>query len=362
LGIHEVFLWLSQGDIMKLTPYNFDRNDEVLSLLDRVFNPWDGGNEYFSWKYKFNTDCNFNFPRGWIVEQDGKIVAFNGYLPRKIKIKNREFWALQSFDTATDPGCRGQGLFGKLQQLIYEEVEASKIPWIYGWASEMGFKVFTQKVGWTVWGKQRYLMRLLDPVWFLETKKITNRVLARVGGKALDLYFRESNKLIPSKSVQIRKEFTFPESVTKLCRKWSENFDLIALRDKQYLDWRLSNPLVSQRLMCAFEKGQLKGYVVYKLDSGDALDVMDCVWEDTMTLYALLKSVEEYGRSVNKKIIRFRISTSSIIEQSFKKAGYFWSNTEFPMIGHCVMCDDNLKELLLAKNKSVYWSYFDRNE
>jgi hypothetical protein len=338
---------------MKLTPYNFDRNEEVLSLLDRVFNPWGGGAEYFSWKYKYNSNSTFSFPRGWIVEQEGKIVAFNGYLPRKIKVRGREIWALQSFDTATDPGCRGQGLFGKLQELIYKEVEVSKIPWIYGWASEMGFKVFTQKVGWTIWGKQRYLMRLLDPVWFLETKKITNKVLARVGGKVLDLYYRESTNLISSWSGQVREESAFPESVTQLCSEWSRHFDLIALRDKQYLDWRLSNPLVPQRLMCAYGGGQLKGYVVLNID---------CVWSDTTALLVLLRDIEEYGRSVNKKIIRFRVSPGAVIEQSFKKAGYFWSNTEFPMIGHCVMCDDNLKELLWSKNKSVYWSYFDRNE
>ena len=203
---------MGMDDII-VKPYSFDRNDEVLSLLHRVFKPWAGDADYFTWKYETYQISECQFPRGWIIEKDGKIVAFNGYLPRKIKVGNKMIWALQSFDTATDPECRGIGLFGKLQELIYAEMRNAEIPWLYGWASEIGFKVFTKKVGWTVWGKQHFLLRVLDPEWFLSSKT-KNMFVRKSAALGMRLVFRPAS-LDQKWKGQVREEVSFPEETTR---------------------------------------------------------------------------------------------------------------------------------------------------
>lgn len=347
-------------DKLTVKPYEFDRNDEVLSLLHRVFNPWDGDASYFSWKYEELNVADCPFPRGWIIEQDGKIVAFNGYLPRKIKVGERTVWALQSFDTVTDPDCRGRGLFGQLQQLIYQEVKKAGIPWLYGWTSEIGFKVFTKKVGWTIWGKQRFRMRVLDPAWFLQPK-LKSMLLAKIASPLMNLRFR-STPPDPKWQGRVCGETEFPDGTEELFEKWATKFDLIAIRDREYLNWRMINPLTKQRLICAYEDNQLVGYLVHNLTDSDEIDILDCIWINQNGLLALLAEVEKFARDKKHKLIRFRVSDDQEDAFSFQQAGYFISRTEFLMLGHCVDCDTSLRELLWREDKAVYWSYFDRNE
>ncbi len=348
-------------DKLTVKPYEFDRNDEVLALLHRVFNPWDGDVSYFSWKYEGLSVAECPFPRGWVIEQDGKIVAFNGYLPRKIKVGERRIWALQSFDTVTDPDCRGRGLFGKLQQLIYQEVKKAGIPWLYGWTSEIGFKVFTRKVGWTVWGKQRFRQRVLDPAWFLQPK-LKSLILAQCASPFMKLRFRPSVHAGSKWQGSVCEETAFPDGTEKLCESWSEKFELIAVRDCEYLNWRLANPLMQQRLVCAYEDEQLVGYLVHNVTDADEIDILDCVWIDENGLQALLADLENFARKKQHKLIRFRVTDDHNGAIAFRKAGYFMSRTEFLMLGHCIDCDRSLRDLLWRSDKTVYWSYFDRNE
>lgn len=346
----------------KLTvkPYEFDRNDEVLALLHRVFNPWDGDASYFSWKYEGLSVADCPFPRGWVIEQEGKIVAFNGYLPRKIKVGERRIWALQSFDTVTDPDCRGRGLFGQLQQLIYQEVKKAGIPWLYGWTSEIGFKVFTRKVGWTVWGRQRFRQRVLDPAWFLQPK-LKSMLLAQLAAPLMNLRFRPA---VPDSDWQgkIFEKKTFPDGIEELLERWMVKFELVAIRHREYLNWRLSNPLMKQRLICAYEGEQLVAYLVHNMTDADEVDILDCVWINENGMLALLADLEKFARKRQHKLIRFRVTDDPNGALSFRKAGYFLSRTEFPMLGHCIDCDDSLRDLLWQDDKAVYWSYFDRNE
>ena len=344
----------------QIKPYQFDRDDEVLGLLHRVFNPWAGDDDYFLWKYhQFQVeDCSF--PRGWVIEQKGKIVAFNGYLPRKIKVGNRTIWGLQSFDTVTDPDCRGQGLFGQLQKQIYDQMQSAGIGWVYGWTSEIGFKVFTEKMDWTIWDSQRFLLRALDSNWFLKGK-IKSDFIAKVAGLGMDTIFRASKKT-DAWNGEVREESGFPEDTTRLCKTWEKHFKVVTLRDQQYLNWRLKNPLTRQRLLCAYENNKLVAYLVYSAEGEDETDILDCVWESEPALLALLNTVEESALKEDRKVIRFRVSDDRKNSILFKKAGYFWSRTTFPMLGLYLGNEEEVKSLLWNETKSVYWSLFDRNE
>lgn len=139
---------------LKIIPYTFDRDNEVLDLLHKVFQPWTGNFDYFVWKYRNSQVSNSDFPRSWIIEHKDRIVGFNGYLPRQTKLNGEKALAVQSFDTAIDPTFRGMGLFGQLQQKVYEELSQSGFIWIYGCSNELSFKILTKKVDWNVWGKQ----------------------------------------------------------------------------------------------------------------------------------------------------------------------------------------------------------------
>ena len=342
-----------------ISPYDFSRNDEVLNLLHRVFKPWTGGIPYFDWKYNRYRLKDCRFPTGWVIEHQGKIAAFNGYLPRKVKLGNEIFWCLQSFDTVTDPEYRGKKLFEQLQNQIYIEAAQARIAWIYGWTSEIGFKVFTQKAGWKIWGKQGVLMRVLDPEFFLKTK-LKNTLAVQIGKIGMRL-FLEPQRV--SWNGDIKTEVAFSPQIDELCAKAMSRFDMVAIRDATYLNWRISNPNLEPSILCAYEEQNPVAYVILARGAEkDELEIIDCLSMSDLALLSLLKLVENIAASNGNPIIRFRINEMHPLMPVFKRAGYFWGRTQFKMLGRCLIPSSGAEQTISRPDKVLHWTVMDRNE
>lgn len=340
---------------LEVTPYQFDRNEEVLELLNRVFNPWVGDERYFTWKYLQLAPDGCDFPKGWIIEKDGKIVAFNGYIPRRLWNGQQYVWVLQSFDTATDPGCRGAGLFGILQNKVYEQMRRANIRWVYGWTSQIGFKVFTQKSDWKIWGEQRYLMKVINAKPFVESK--LGNPLARLAARAGVAAYGHSRKANSIPEISVRQEASFSDSVGFMSEEVCRQFGIVASRDTKYLQWRYSNPIEQYQLLCAYSGGYPLGYAVLTTRD-NCLDIDDCVASTADALLALLACIEGIARDTPMDMIRFRVNVEHQWQRAFKSAGYFWSKTSFPMLGRFIIEDGAIP---LGTNY-LHWTVFDRNE
>lgn len=343
-------------DDLSVIPYQYDRNAEVLSLLHKVFDPWIGDQEYFIWKYKMLKVKGCDFPRAWIIEKDGRIVAFNGYAPRLIRSEGRQFWSAQSFDTVTDPECRRQGLFGILQNGVYEEMRRHNIAWVYGWTSDIGYKVFTKMMGWKVWANQRYLMKIIDVKNFAE-EKIKDPFL-RFACYGVLSAFGKIIKPVSSAKVMIKEEEVFPESANNFYDKICTNFGMIAVRDVPYLCWRFSNPQNLSRLLCAYKNEKYCGHAVLT-EREDCIDIDDCLADSPAILSALLARIEDNARKSRKKLIRFRVNEKHPWSYIFKRAGYFWSKTSFSVLGLKLLNKDYLS---FPNTTNLHWTLFDRNE
>jgi len=340
-------------DKTNVIPYGFDRDEEVISLLNRVFNPWGGDHEYFIWKYRKLNLEGCDFPRAWIIEKEGKIVAFNGYMPRLIQLGNFQFWAVQSFDTATDPDCRGGGLFGILQNSVYEEMKKHNIAWVYGWTSEIGYKVFTKKTGWKLWAHQRYLMKVLNVKNFVR-QKIKNPFLQIIPHLILSGF---TNFMRPQISeFTVRKEKILPESADLMCQKICRRFGMIAIRDVPYIRWRFSNPNNLSRLICVYSKEVPCGYAVLT-ERDNNLEIDDCLADSYPALRSLLAEIENIARKDKNDLILFRVNENYPWSHIFYRSGYFQSNTSFRMLGHTLTEQD-----LSFDVKNLHWTFFDKNE
>jgi len=338
---------------LNIVPYNFDRNKEALLLLNRVFNPWIGDENYFNWKYRKTDDCDF--PTAWIIEKDGKIIAFNGYRPRLLRLGKKFFLIVQSFDTATDPDCRGEGLFGILQNSAYEEMKKHKIAWVYGWTSEIGFKVFTKKADWKIWGNQRYLMKVLNVKKFVE-EKVRIPFLQIAPYAALSIFEKFTKPEIIS-GFEVKEEEIFPESFDMLCNEVCHKFGMITLRDVPYIRWKLSRPNISYKLLCAYSGKNPTGYAIIA-ERDNSLEIDDCLSASYSALSSLLSKIEDMALKKKNDMILFRVNEKHPCTNLFRRAGYFLSNTSFPMLGKKLSED---KELSFDVG-NLHWTFFDKNE
>lgn len=338
---------------LTVVPYDFDRNQEVLDLLHRVFKPWDGDLALFNWKYERVDDIDF--PMGWIIEQEGKIVAFNGYRPRWLLLNGKSYKIVQSFDTVTDPDCRGQGLFGVLQNQVYERMKGLDVPWVYGWTSEIGYKVFTKKVNWKEWAFQRYLMKVIDAKKFAAEK--VGNPLIRAGAQAgFSAFGRLSRPRIPGGfTVEIVSDL--PDEADPVIADICKRFGMIAMRSVPYLRWKLAKPGESYQLLRADQNGGFRSYMVLSRRE-NCVDIDDCLASSPECLKALLAKAEEMARAESRDLIRFRVNEKHPWAKTFQMSGYFWSKTEFRMLGRIFADEDSF----ILNPDNLHWTFFDRNE
>lgn len=340
---------------LKAIPYRFDRDPEVIELLEKVFSPWTGGQDYFNWKYKRFTEKQCSFPNAWIIKDDNKIIAFNGYIPRLIRCKDDVYWAVQSFDTATDPNYRGKGLFGLLQNQAYDLMRQHNISWVYGWTSEIGFKVFTKKMGWTIWGKQHYLMKPLDTESFTRSK-VSNPYAAFAASKLLSAWNKVTSPGVPT-GYRIEYLKSLPMAAGKLIKKHNSMYSMAAQKSVEYVNWRASNPIDRLSFVAVHDKNMnLEGYAAFSLRD-NCLDIDDIVADKNSVIKILLAAFEVQAQKKACSMIRFRVNSEHPAASVFKRCGYFWSHTQFPLLGKKLSKDD-----FQTEEQNLHWTIFDRNE
>lgn len=132
---------------------------------------------------------------------------------------------------------------------------------------------------------------------------------------------------------------------------------MIAVRDSQYLNWRISSPLSNYEIFEAKDyQSELCGYAII-IEREECLDIEDCVAESKAVLLNLLAAVEKVAIRKDKKLIRYRINEKNSMANTFHRAGYFWSKTFFSLLGMEVGETD-----FVIPTNSIHWTLIDRNE
>jgi GNAT superfamily N-acetyltransferase len=105
-----------------------------------------------------------------VEENKNETAAIYAIAPIKFKFGNELLLGSQSLDTMTDKNYRGQGLFIKLANSVYERAKSEDIKLVYGFPNGNSIYGFQKKLEWEV----------LDPVPFLikplKSKYFTKRL------------------------------------------------------------------------------------------------------------------------------------------------------------------------------------------
>jgi GNAT superfamily N-acetyltransferase len=164
------------------------------------------------WKFKHN-------PAGpgvaAVAEIDGRVVGINTFQAARFRVDGKDVVAHQSMDTIVAPDARGQGVFARLVQTYYERTDAAVV---YGFPNENSAPAFFGKLGWTRYGTVPFLIKPIRSGYFLK----------RFG---LPLDF----------SLSWPKEDATLRALSRFERFERYPTGCAAIRDAEYLNWRLFN-------------------------------------------------------------------------------------------------------------------------
>jgi GNAT superfamily N-acetyltransferase len=240
---------------------------QILSLYEEVNNR-NMALEYWRWRH-----AKSPFGKGIIklVLADGKLIGHYAVTPMDILVDNRPLRAVFSLHTMTHPAFQRQGIFTFLAEEVYKRCQSESFSFAYGFPNENSYHGFTNKLGWTGFGKMSSLEKKLDA----KTKAV-------------------------SKAGNIHEIDRFDDRVNVLWDTVKAGYRVIVPRTKDYLNWRFAeHPTVEYpRYIITSGGSELSGYMVLKvyrngdLVKGHIVDMLSV--DDEHTVKGLLNTAHDY--------------------------------------------------------------------
>lgn len=222
-------------------------------------------NEAFvTWKYVQN-------PSGHVYSRcaklDGQAVGFYGNIPLRLKMGDKIVTGSQAVDGVVVPEVRRQGLFVKLAQQTYQQMDQAGVALTYAFPNSTSQSAFLNRLAWAVVGEiPRY-------VWLLDVGALS-KVSGRKGPKAwsyrlaLETIRLTTPRYVPNlkSDVRVREAKLFDTRFGLLWQRVAGAFPIAVIRDEGYLMWRyVHNPLGRYMILTAERGEDLVGYSVLSL-------------------------------------------------------------------------------------------------
>jgi len=254
-------------DTWVLRDYQSGDELQILNLYEAV-NSRKMPMEYWRWRHDRSP-----FGRSIIklIFSNAKLIGHYAVTPMDVMVNNRPLRAVFSLHTLTHPAFQRRGIFTSLAEEVYKECQSEGFSFVYGFPNSNSYNGFTNRLGWTGFGKMSSLERNLDAKARAASEA---RNINQIGG--------------------------FDDRVNVLWRKIKSAYPIIVPRTKDYLNWRfLEHPIVEYPMYTiTSESSELLGYMVLKvyrdgdLTKGHIVDMLSV--DDEHTVRSLVNSAYDY--------------------------------------------------------------------
>ena len=280
--------------------------------------------KWWHWKYRHNPAGAFLI---WLAEADGKLVsqyAINGV---KIKIGDEIITGSQSVDTMTHPHYRGKGIFSTLSRQVFSDAGERGIDIVYGFPNQM---TSWHRECWLEVGARSTMIKPLNPENIL-AQYISNKFLLKICIAAMSFVIKalyRTQKPPEANGLTINRISAFDERINDLWEKVSDDYEIIVVRDKEYLNWRyIDIPSVDYAIYVAETEGQIMGYTVLRCEKQRGLlfgHIFEFVVPSGYELIAqslILKAVD-FFREEKADLVLYRMIADRTVFKTVRKSGF----------------------------------------
>lgn len=296
---------------------------------------------WWNWKYLKNP---VDTTRMWLADHNGKIVGFYPAIPIKMKIKGEIITGSQIVDLMVHPDYRRQGIFLKLSQKALSELGENGVHISYGFPNAEAYGGHLQS-GWFDVCPMQTMIKPMRTKRMLE-KYIANRFLLKLSDVIVAMIlksFYRTKKPPKLPGVTIKKIPGFDNSINTFWEKISYDYEILVVRNKQYLTWRyVDQPNADYSIYVAEEDGEICGYVVLGLKEqrdllfGYIVDIVVPLDKSNVLHHLVSKAIEEL-KEKNVDLIFCQMISNRRFYKIFKRNGFIYSRNisrRFPFIVH----------------------------
>jgi len=274
------------------------------------------------WKWKFLSN-----PAGpelvCMIEVGCELVSYCASMPVRMNAGGREVLATQGVDLLTHPDYRGSGLMTKLLNHRDKLKTKRGIAFDFGFPNESSYHISTKREGFRVLDLTMIQHRfIIDRQGFFS--KVNMGSLKWIGYSSYVALQRAVHRQGETDLI-VQNIESFSETDDTLYHKVSSDFDLMAVRDHQFLNWRYCDPRGGSYIVRGVrEDGKLLGYVVFKIESENQLIIADMLADpDRLEVISLLVTdVLNQGQYYGTESVICCLPKNHQYERSLREMGF----------------------------------------
>jgi hypothetical protein len=250
---------------VELRPYRSGDEEAICKLFELVFGR-KLSVEFWRWRY---VDHPGGGPYAELAWDGDSLVGHYAASAATLTVNGAPWRAALSMTTMIHSDFRGQRLFERLAERLYERMTGDGVRLVLGFPNANSHRGFVKRLAW----KSIYEIPVL-------TLRITDRTLP--------LPLPHAVEAISS----------FGEEFDAFWDKIRHSHPLWTWRDKTYLNWRYCrNPMSGYRMACWREGGQILGFCVTKIYNDEVLDVVELVAREDRVAAGLVSWCVAEGRA-----------------------------------------------------------------
>ena len=287
---------------------------------------------WMRWWYWMYRDNPAGTGKIWVAEHEGRIVGHYALISQHVKIGEEIQKVCQNVDDMTHPDYRYRGIYAALEKRALDEAGKAGANITIGFPNDAAYPGHI-KLGWHDLCSIETMIKPLNPLNILG-KYLPNRLLAKIcawlAGSAMNL-FLGTGKPAYVDGLVITRMKSFDDRIDSLWSKVSKYYEIIGVRNKDYLNWRYINiPGVDYTIYMAEREGQIAGYIVLKrgelrgLACGYIFDLIVAPGEVEIARHLVLKAIEHFKQE-KVDLILYQMIGPKAYHDIFRKSGFIIS-------------------------------------
>jgi hypothetical protein len=311
--------------------YKEDDEDEIFELTKAVWEEqvpekerWMGG-----WQW-MHIDNPAGISRIWLAKDDDKLVGQYPVIMENMKVGDKIIKGAQLIDTMTHPQYRHQGICSTLGKKALNEMEKGEIPLVYCFPTQQVYPLHI-KYGWLDVCAFQVMIKPLNLKNILQKRFVRNGLLLNiftVGGTIIIKALFISKKVPDEDTLKVRKISHFDDRINEFWNTMSIDYNIIRIRDKNYLNWRyVDAPNADYTIYVAEEGVKICGYIILGCKDVDGLifgsiyDVIAPTSREDIIQCLIAKAVE-YFMDVKVDAILSQMVPNKIYHKALLKNGF----------------------------------------
>ena len=266
----------------------------------------------------------------WLAEDDSTIVSQYPVILENMKIHDKILKGAQLIDTMTHPKCRRQGICSTLGKKALTEIEKGSIHLAYCFPTQQVYPLHI-KSGWLDVCAFQVMFKPLNLKNILQKYFVRNRLLLNIftssGNLIIKALFR--SKKVPDEDMsKVRKISHFDDRINEFWNTISNDYNIIRIRDKKYLNWRYVDvPNADYTIYVAEEEGKICGYIILGCKDVDGLifghiyDIIAPTSREDIIQCLIAKAIE-YFMDVKVDAISSQMVPNKIYHKALLKNGF----------------------------------------